>query len=88
MKAGGGARPAGRTQNIPDRSVTVEVSKMLSDWSNEFAPCRVERRAYDMRSGLAGRQQGVCGARRQRKRHAWERPDSRRGRPAHARGAP
>ena len=42
--------------------MTVEVSKLLSGWSNADAPCRVERRAYDAGSGLARRQQGVCGA--------------------------
>jgi len=39
IKAGGARARAGRTQNMPDMSVTVEVSKMLSDWSNEFALC-------------------------------------------------
>jgi hypothetical protein len=62
LKAGGARARAGRTQNIPDMSVTVEVSKMLSDWSNDFAACRESRGGHTMRSGLAGRQQGVCGA--------------------------
>ena len=39
IMAGGARARAGRTQNIPDMSVTVEVSKLLSDWSNEFALC-------------------------------------------------
>jgi hypothetical protein len=88
IKAGGARARAERTLNMKLMSVTVEVSKLLSDSSNDFAPCRESRGGHTMRAGLAGRQQGVCVGRRQRKRHARERPDSRRGGPAHARGAP
>ena len=39
MKAGGARSRAERTLNMLPMSVTVEVSKLLSDWSNEFALC-------------------------------------------------
>ena len=55
--------------------VTLDVSK-LSGWLNAVAPCRVEREGHAMRGEVrAGRREGV--GRRQRKRHARERPDSR-----------
>jgi hypothetical protein len=39
IKAGGARARAGRTKNMCPMFVTVEVSKLLSDWSNEFALC-------------------------------------------------
>jgi len=81
IKAGGGRARAGRTRNMPDMSVTVEVSKMLSDWSNDFAPCRVERRAYE--AGV------VCVVRRRRRFSGMHEEQGTRGahleHPAHVR---
>jgi hypothetical protein len=58
IKAGGARSRAERTLNMLPMSVTVEVSKMLSDWSNDAVLCRVERRAYD--AGRAGREAAGC----------------------------
>jgi hypothetical protein len=33
---------AERTENMPPMLVTLEVSKLLSGWLNEFAPCRIK----------------------------------------------
>ena len=69
VKAGRARACAERTQNMANMYVTLDVSK-LSGWLNadasaEFAFCRVESRAYDMRGEvLAGRLGGV--GRRQR----------------------
>ena len=47
-----GARArAGRTENMPCMSVTLDVSK-LTGWLNADAPCRVERRARDAGRGV------------------------------------
>jgi hypothetical protein len=55
-----GARArAGRTENMPCMSVTLDVSKLTS-WLNADAPCRVERRARDAGRGVwTGRREGV-----------------------------
>ena len=58
IKAGGARARAGRTMNMLPMPVTLEVSRLLSDWSNDFAPCRVERRAYD--AVRAGREAAGC----------------------------
>ena len=48
-----GARArAKRTSNMPNMSVTLDVSK-LSGWLNADADCRVERRACDVGRGAA-----------------------------------
>ena len=57
-RLGGQRVRAGRTMNMLPMPVTLEVSKLLSDWSNDFAPCRVERRAYD--AVRAGREAAGC----------------------------
>jgi hypothetical protein len=49
-----------RTLNMEPMCVTLEVSKLLSGWLNTLAPCRVEERAYTMRSEVrAGRRKSV-----------------------------
>jgi hypothetical protein len=46
--------------NMEPMCVTLEVSKLLSGWLNTLAPCRVEERAYTMRSEVrAGRRKSV-----------------------------
>ena len=40
-----GARARERTENMEFMLVTLEVAKLLSGWLNEFASCRVVRRA-------------------------------------------
>ena len=52
LKAGGARARAERTWSIWCMVVTLDVSK-LSGWLNAFAFCRVERRAYDARRGIA-----------------------------------
>ena len=43
LKAWGAQRArAERTENMPPMLVTLEVSKLLSGWLNEFAPCRIK----------------------------------------------
>ena len=56
-----------RTLNMYFIAVTLDVSK-LSGWLNTDAPCRVERRAYNV--GRDTRQKGMV--RRQRKRAEGE----------------
>ena len=53
-----------RTWNMETMFVTLEVSKVLSGWLNEFALCRVERRACD--AVWAGREAAGCVGRWQR----------------------
>jgi len=55
---------AERTENMEPMLVTLEVSKLLSGWLNEFALCRVERRACD--AVRAGREAAGCVGRWQR----------------------
>ena len=70
----GGRAWAERTLNMPSMLVTLDVSR-LSGWLNEFANCRVERRACDARGEVyapgCGRGVGI----RRRKRHARGGPD-------------
>ena len=47
---GGYRACAERTLNMAPMSVTLDVSK-LSGWLNADAPCRVERRAFEVRAG-------------------------------------
>ena len=58
-----------RTLNMYFIAVTLDVSK-LSGWLNTDAPCRVERRAYDV--GRDTRQKGMVHATAQRKRAEGE----------------
>ena len=63
-----------RTRNMPAVALTLDVSK-VSGWLNEYACCRVERRAHDVRRGVRdGRRECVyyVGQYR-RKRYAWGR---------------
>ena len=53
-----------RTENMEPMLVTLEVSKLLSGWLNEWALCRVERRACD--AVWAGREAAGCVGRWQR----------------------
>ena len=59
-----GARARERTENMEFMLVTLEVSKLLSGWLNEWALCRVERRACD--AVWAGREAAGCVGRWQR----------------------